>query len=80
MDANATLFCLLFEEWDAAQQRAENAWAGVWDSVRAWEAHGGARPSEQQIASAVRMDEEAREWLATLRRELHLERKRIAIL
>jgi hypothetical protein len=80
MHSNATLFCLLFEGWEAAQQRADNAWGDVWDDVHAWEAHGGARPSEHQIATAARLDEDAREWLITLCRELRLQRKRTAIL
>lgn len=79
-DPTATLFCLLYREWVAAQQRAETEWADVWSWARCYQAGRGDRPAESHIARAFRLEEEAREWLTAIRRHLERERRQVQIL
>lgn len=79
-DSRTTLFCLLYREWDAAQQRADNEWADVCARVRCHQAGLGDGPQESDVARAVRLEREASEWLTAIRRHLELERRQVQIL
>jgi hypothetical protein len=80
IDPSATLFFLVYEEWELAQQRADREWADIWGRVRRYETQLGFGPTEAQIALAVRLEHEASEWLIALRHHLERERQDVQIL
>jgi hypothetical protein len=80
VNPSATLFSLVYQEWEDAQECADTAWSEIWHQVRRYEAAQGRPPSEQQIAQAVRLEGVAHEWLAVVRHQLERAREYVPIL
>lgn len=79
-DPSATLFQLLHQEWEFSQQGADAAWAQIWRRVRKFEVGAGSAPTDQEIAQAVSLGNEACEWLVAVRRQVQLARQRVPII